>query len=39
MYVVKLEGKSLVLDPLRIGYIPNILDCSGGMHSTWKILD
>jgi len=38
MYVVKLAGKSLVLDPLRIGYIPTIFDCSGDMHLAWKIL-
>lgn len=39
IYVVKLAGKSLVLNPLRTGYIPTILDCSGEMHFAWKILD
>jgi hypothetical protein len=38
IYVVKLAGKSLILDPLRMGYIPTILDCSGDMHLVWKIL-
>lgn len=38
IYVVKLAGKSLVLNQLRIGYITTILDCSGDMHSAWKIL-